>query len=113
MSSGGLRDRLMFQARGLDANGDPLGEFEDRLEAWAKLDYQRGSEAAVSNRLEGRQPVSIDIRDSSSARQITPGWCAVKRGGLRNGEVFNITAVAPGRVLGMLNVLAYSGKAPG
>lgn len=108
-----LRDRLAFQSRGVDANGDPLGTFEDRFSLFAGLDYQRGSEAAISNRLEGRQPVQITVRDTAQARQITPSWRAAVVGGQRDGETFNITAVAPARERGFLNLMGVSGMVTG
>ena len=108
-----LRDRLLFQARGADENGDPGGGWEDRFSLFAELDYQRGSELAVSNRLEGRQPVAMTIRDSAQARTITAGFRAIVQGGQRPGETFNITAVAPARARGFLHLMGVSGVASG
>ena len=114
VGAGDLRQRVRFGARGVDANGDPGGgEFAPQFTVWAKVDYQRGSEVAVSNRLEGRQPAFIIIRDSSQARQITTGWRAVIDGGARDGEAFNITAVAPARERGFLSLMGASGVATG
>lgn len=109
-----LRYRLKFERRGLDANGDPLGAWEAFCEVWADVEYQRGSEVAVTNRLIGRQPVSITIRETVLTRDITPAFRATIQGaGARAGEVFNITAVAPGREAGTLNLMGISGVADG
>jgi hypothetical protein len=109
-----LSDRLTFQSRDLDANNDPLGDFVDRFTKWADLDYQRGSESATGNRLQGQQPATIVVRDSAETRTITPGFCAVVVVPVsRAGETFNITAVAPAKDPGYLNLMAMSGVAPG
>lgn len=108
-----LPDRLAFQRRGLDANSDPLGEWEDAFEVWAGLIYQRGSEAAVSSRLEGRQPVAILVRDTAQTRQITTAFRAVVTIGVRLGETFNITAIAPAKERGFLSLQGVSGGADG
>jgi len=113
--AGELDARVRFDGRGLDANGDPLGEFVPGFTVWAKVDYLRGTESAVSNRLTGLQPVMIEVRDSTQARTITNAMRAeiVSGRGVRAGEVLNITAVAPGRRPGFLNIMATSGGAAG
>jgi head-tail adaptor len=113
--AGELDARVRFDARGEDANGDPLGDFVEGFTVWAKVQYLRGTEAAVANRLAGLQPVMIDVRDSSQTRAITSAMRAVVvvGRGVRPGEVLNITAVAPGKDLGFINVLATSGGAAG
>lgn len=113
--AGSLDARVRFDARGTDANGDPLGEFEEGFTVWARVQYLRGSESAVSNRLEGKQPVLIDIRDSAQARSVTNAMRAVivAGRGVIPGQVLNINAVAPGRELGFLNIMATAGGAAG
>lgn len=115
LGAGELDARVRFDARGVDANGDPLGEFEDGFTIWAKVQYLRGSESAVSNRLEGKQPVMIDVRDSAQARTITNAMRAVivSGRGVVPGQVLNVNAVAPGRELGFLNIMATAGGAAG
>ena len=109
--AGDLRERITFQSRGTDANGDPLGAWGDVCTVWAQLKWLRGSEAALSQRLEGRQPVAIVIRDSSQSRPITSAWRAVNA---RNADqVFNITAVSPSPDRGFIDVLATMGGATG
>lgn len=113
--AGDLDARVRFDSRAADANGDPLGAWTERFTVWAKVDYQRGSETAVSNRLEGRQPVTIMVRDSASARTITTGFRAVivSGRGVIAGQELNITAVAPAREPGFWHLMATAGTATG
>lgn len=117
MLPGDLRHRLTFQRRALDENEDRVGEFEDVFTVWASIDYQRGSELAVGNRLEGLQPATIVIRDTKATRAITTAFRAVRRVDptIRDAEdeIFNITAVAEGRERGFLNLMGYSGGETG
>lgn len=109
--AGELKDKITFQSRGEDANGDALGEWESQITVRAQLKWLRGSEAALSQRLEGRQPVAIVVRDSSQSRPITSAWRAVNA---RNADqVFNITAVSPSPESGFIDVLATMGGATG
>lgn len=110
VGSGALRDRVRFDARALDANGDPLGPFAPGFTVWAQIEYLRGSETALTHRLERRQPVSVTIRDSAQARTVHP---AMRMVNVRTGEEFNVTAASPARDAGYRNVLAVSGGAVG
>lgn len=115
IGAGDLNARVRFDQRGLDANGDALGEFEDGFTVWAKVEYLRGSESAVASRLAKVQPAIMVIRDSSRSREITNAYRAVVISGRssRPGEVFNITAVAPDKTPGFMNIMATSGGAAG
>jgi head-tail adaptor len=115
LGAGDLDARVRFDARGADANGDPLGDFVPGFTVGAKVDYLRGSESAVSNRLQGLQPVTITVRDSTQSRTITNAFRAVivSGRGVRVGETLNITAVAPAQDLGFTNIMATSGGAAG
>lgn len=106
-----LRHMVDFEARREDENGDPLGPFELMFEAWAKLVWLRGSETAVQQRLEGRQPVAIVVRSNTMTRRITPAWRAV----LTNDgdQVLNITSVCPAKDRGFIEILATTGGASG
>lgn len=109
--AGELRDRITFEARGLDANGDPLGAWEPRFTVWAQLVWLRGSESALQQRLEGKQPVAVVIRDSSQTREIDTAWRAVNA--RKTTERFNITAASPSKKRGFIDVLAVKGGATG
>lgn len=110
-----LDARLTFQSRQLDANGDPLGDWAAGFTVFAAVDWLRGSESAVSNRLQGLQPVTITVRDSAQARTITNGFRAVAVSGrqIRPGQEFNLTACAPAKEVGFLNIMGTAGGAVG
>lgn len=108
--AGDLRDRVRFDSRALDANGDPTGAWVEGFTVWAKVDYLRGSEVAISQRLEKRQPVSVTVRDSPGTRTINP---AMRMVDTRTGEAFNVTAASPAKDAGFRNILAVSGGATG
>lgn len=106
-----LRELVTFEVRREDANGDPLGPFEPMMDVWAKLVWLRGSETAVQQRLEGRQPVAIVVRSNRAARLITPAWRAVLTND--DDQVLNITSVSPARDRGFIEILATMGGATG
>jgi head-tail adaptor len=109
--AGALKDRITFEARGLDANGDPLGAWETKFTVWAQLVWLRGSESALQQRLESKQPVAIVVRTSTQAREIDTSWRAVNA---RNAaQRFNITAVSPSKEPGFIDILAVMGGATG
>lgn len=111
VGAGDLRDRWTFQQRAADANGDRRGPWEDGFSVSAKVTWLIGSEAVMQDRLTGRQPVVLTIRESSVSRQITPGWRAFDA--RRAGREANITAVSPSKTRGFLDVLAVIGVAQG
>lgn len=110
-----LNALVAFDKRGLDSNGDPMGEFVEAFRCRAAVDYQRGSEAAISNRLEGRQPATIIVRDNPTTREVTAAWQARVIAGrrVRVGDAFNIQAAAPAREMGFINLLGVAGGATG
>lgn len=109
--AGALDQRIRFEARTEDANGDPLGPWAEQFTVWAQLVWLRGSEAVLQQRLEGKQPVAIVVRSSSSTRAINTAWRAVNA---RNpAQAFNITAVSPAKEQGFIDVLATMGGATG
>ncbi|RZJ44955.1 MAG: head-tail adaptor protein [Brevundimonas sp.] len=113
--AGELRNRVRFDQRGEDDNGDPLGDWEPGKTVWTQVKWLRGSEAAVSQRLEGKQPVALVIRTSAAARLIGPGFRAVAISGrdVVAGTEFNITAVSPAKEAGFIDILAVAGQAAG
>lgn len=97
-----MKDRLRFQRRAVDANGVRAGSWTDEATLWAALTWLRGSEAVMEARLQGRQPVVIEIHESSLARQMDNSWRAVGAG----GEVFDFKSAAPSRTSGRWEILA-------
>lgn len=109
--AGDLRDRYRFDQRSPDANGDRLGEFEPGFAVAARTTWLRGTEAVMGQRLEGKQPVVITIRDSQQTRAITNAFRAVNARDAT--KVFNITSVAPAKERGFIDILATTGGAAG
>ena len=89
-----LRERVTFQRRGLDGNGEVSANADwdaaSQVEVWARVRPMKGGEAVLLQRLQGVQPVEITVRASDATRAITSGWRAVW-----NGEAYNINAVTP------------------
>lgn len=109
--AGDLNQRWRFQPRGEDANGDRTGGWEEGFTVWAQVVWLRGTEAVMQDRLSGMQPVIITVRASLATRGITPGFRAVDARNAKN--VANVTAVAPAREAGFIDILATVGVAQG
>jgi len=112
-SAGKMRDRYRFEQRAEDANDDRLGPWngdDDAFTVWAETKWLKGTEAVMAQRLEGRQPVALVIRDSTQARTITTAFRAVDA---RSGAIFNIAGVSRSTTPGFIDVLAVSGGAAG
>lgn len=92
--TGKMRERVFFQKRGPDDNGDPLGDWETVASegsdgAWsAEIIRLRGGEAVQAQRLQGLQPVIIGVRPCGVTRQLDNAWRAVDA---RSGQIFEIT----------------------
>lgn len=109
-SAGQLKDKLSFQRRGNDANGDPLGDWEEVFTRQAYLFWRKGTEPVLAQRLEGQAPVEITIREDSSTRQITSAWRAVGVYGFIADKVFELTSPpAPAKTPRFLEILAVVG----
>lgn len=103
-SPGAMKDRIRFQQRALDANGERLGAWTDAFTVWAELIWLRGTEAVMQSRLQGRQPVVIVVRESSATRPIDNSWRGVDA--RQATHVFDIKSVAPSKEPGFLEILA-------
>lgn len=101
--AGQLRERVLFQQRGLDANNDRLGDWEDVTMVWARIMRLKGSEPVLQQRLEGVQPVVITVRWSPVTDQVTTGWRAVDE---RTGQQFNIRSKTPDEKRAFIDLLA-------
>lgn len=104
--AGELRERVTFQQRGEDANGDRLGDWEAGFTVSARVRALRGSEPVLQSRLQGVQPYSVTIRDSTAARQITTAWRAVW-----GGRHLNIRAIAPDERGAFIDLMMEYGQA--
>lgn len=103
MSAGKLRERVTFEERGLDDNGDRLGEWLPVTTVWARIMTLKGSEPVLQQRLQGVQPVVITVRSSPVLREATTAWRAVHE---RTGQPFNIRAVTPDEKRAFIDFLA-------
>ena len=113
--AGDLRNRIRFETRSTDANGDALGSWTEVCTVWAQVKWLRGSESAVNSRLEGRKPAVLVIRSSSQSRAFTEGLRAVAVSGqdVIPGQTFNLTAVTPAKESGFIDVMGVVGGATG
>lgn len=103
--AGEMRDRVTFQKRGPDENGDPLGPWIDRFSVAAQIVYLKGTEPVMAQRLQGVQPAVIVVREGANARMITTAWRAEDA---RTGVGYNITSVSPSKSRGFIDILAQS-----
>lgn len=89
--AGRRKERLRFQRRGLDDNGDiGAGAFEDIFGRWGRVVARTRGEAVVAQRIQGIQPIEVTLLADSATRQITNAWRLIWK-----GQTYNITAVAP------------------
>ena len=102
--AGLLKDRITFQRRALDVNGDRLGAWEDDFTVAAQITWLRGSQPVMEQRLQGVQPAVLTVRSETRTRALVTPWRAVNA--RRIGQVFEIKSVAPARDAGFLDLLA-------
>lgn len=112
MRAGEFPERIQFQQRGEDENGDRLGDWEaeDRFKTAARYTYLRGGEAVMQSRLTGVQPVVIRVRTSATMREVTSDFRILD---LRSGEAFNIRSVMPDRRRKIIDFTCDTGVADG
>jgi hypothetical protein len=99
-TAGDLRERVRFEAQALDENGDRNGAWgtvdADRITMAAGiktlLGSVRGAEEVMSERLQGRQPVVITVRNCAATRTIDTTWRAVDA---RSGVIYGLKSIAP------------------
>jgi len=102
--AGQLKDRISFSQREPDANGVRLGDWGEPLTVWAQLTWLRGGEGVLAQRLAGRQPVVITVREFAATRAIDNSWRAVNAHDL--AQVFDIKSAASSREAGFIDILA-------
>lgn len=96
MLGAGLRDqRLRFQQRSVDENGDRLGDWEDGFRRWGRAVARTRGEVALQQRLQGVQPVEVTVLRDSRTRELTTAWRM-----LWNGVAYNIRAVTAAERVG-------------
>lgn len=92
--SGDLRDKVHLQRRSTASDGISGtavgGGFETVFTVAANLHPLVGGETVTANRLAGRQPYVLTIRQSSDTRQVNETWQVVDA--RNSNRVFAITA---------------------
>lgn len=111
--AGSLRSLLAFEERIMESDGagNEQGPFVERFRVPAEVRNGRGSETVLANRLEGIQPVTITVRQSSQTRMIRSDWRARD---VRTGEVYALRSPAADPAHGKgawLEMVAASGVA--
>jgi head-tail adaptor len=92
VTGNGLRqERVTFQQRSVDANGDRLGDWEDGFKRWVRVLVLRGGEPVMQARLQGQQPVQVTALARDQTRTVTTAWRMVWK-----GLPYNIKSIAPG-----------------
>jgi hypothetical protein len=96
-AAGQMAWRFRFERRELDQNGDRLGAWGDSAVTLAAKFFAlrgspRSSEEVFSERLQGRQPIILTVRDCAASRLIASDWRAVDA---RTGAVYGVKAAAP------------------
>lgn len=91
-TAGQRQERITFQQRGLDENGDRLGEWatDGQVKRWARVQPLKGGESVMQQRQQGVAPVIISVLADGSTRQITSAWRAVWK-----GVPYNLSTPAP------------------
>ena len=109
--AGGLHDLYGFESREPTPDGygnDISGPWAERFTQHAETIFLRGNETVLADRLEGRQPVMLRIRNSAQARAINTDWRAHDK---RADSYFNIRALSVTPDRAFIEVLAEAGVA--
>jgi head-tail adaptor len=74
--AGQLYERVAWDKREPvdDGYGNSEGAFVEQFQCRAGFTYLRGGETMIAGRLQGKQPIVVRVRSSSSTRQIGPDW---------------------------------------
>lgn len=112
MRAGEFPERIRFEQRAEDANGDRLGAWEQdpALETAAGYTWLRGGETVMQSRLSGVQPVVIRVRTSAVLRAVTTDFRVVD---LNTDQTFNIRSKIPDRRRRVIDFTCDTGAADG
>lgn len=110
--AGSLHELVAFDKRAPadDGYGNTVAAWAEQFQAHAGFVYVRGSETIMAARLEGRQSMIVQIRQSDAARLVTTDW---QMRDLRTGEQFNIRSINSSANRSMLELLVERGVATG
>lgn len=101
-----LRERVRFERRGLDANGDRLGPWdpETAFDVACGITWLRRGETVLQGRLQGQSPAVLTVWSSAATRAVDNTWRALD---LRTSRVFDLTSPGePSTDRGFIDFLA-------
>jgi hypothetical protein len=101
---GELTRPVIFQKRGPDANGDPLGDWTTVVSRMAKIAPSIGGEGVVAQRLEGSQPAVIYIRRDLETKLIDSSYRVLDA--LDETAIWEVASVIRNEREDMMEVLA-------
>ena len=103
--AGTLRERVTLQRRAADANGDPLGPWEDQFVSPARVLARTQGEVVLESRIAGVQPVEVTLRLDRQTALIDTDWRL-----LFLGWPFGVTAVAVDELAAIVTLLAVRSR---
>jgi SPP1 family predicted phage head-tail adaptor len=89
VATGELQHRLQFEspAPENDEYGNTVEGWLPEFIRWARIMPTRGGETVMAERLQGRQPVVVTVRQDFETRRIKADWRAIDA---RSGEVYAV-----------------------
>lgn len=103
--AGKLRERIVFQRRGLDGAGRPSPnqpwDTGAEVSVYARVRPRTGTEPVIQARMQGVQPLEITIRANDATRAITTAWRA-----LWKNRPLNLRTVTPSEDRAEIYILA-------
>lgn|SRR5262245_47605635 len=112
IETGLLKERIRFEKRTEtdDGYGNKEGHWIVEFIVWAAKRNLTGGETVMANRLAGRQPAVITVRNAMWTRQISTDWRAID---VRTGEIYNVRACTPSQDHAHIDILCETGVASG
>lgn len=89
--AGELLDRITLQRQELDANGDPLGEWESQFARATKVINLRGGEGVQQSRIQGKQPVLLVVRAGAETRAVDNSFRAISH---RTRQIYDLSTAS-------------------
>lgn len=91
--SGDLFYLLAFEQQLLEETSyGGVGDWAEVFQRRARIRARIGSEPVIAQRLQGVQPLEIEVRSDAETRDVDPSW-RIKN--VRTNEYYQIRAVAP------------------
>lgn len=112
LNTGAMRDKIRFERRAADENGDPSGDWQEIVTLSAQIVWLRGDAQLLAQRLQGLQPAVFKVRACAESRALDNTCRAVDARILnpQKGDYFAIKAVNLSADRADVEVLAERGK---